>query len=589
VWPIPFKQGAVNCATPYDAWGHQHVAAGLFEVATATGSELAETALEQLLAMLVTRFRENSTALHSLGAQHSVAALVNVAAKNYALTPSEELLGMINALLKLQEMPGGSDFLRRGSRSNILFAHNRVGEWQGLVTLEGMAVLAGCNPPLPNAAELRTAVLKLWWSLCEHERKNTGALFNGDKAGTGQPDRRTTMMEEQPTTRATVAWVKLTAEVLKLTGDSLVADELELSLFNAGLYSMSPHSQLRAATIPSDGKRGASAATMSEDALSGASMVSVLPDTTVVVSGEGLAVNLYAPGTFTKKITSGVEMGVVLDTRYPYDNVVNIVVKMSRREAAPLNLRIPTWSSNTKITVDQKMGNQPETFLLDQKAAGGYYPLSYSWSDGDKINVEFEFGLRFWKHSSSELTSIYRGPLLLAFQHSAASAQHATVPKMKAANMNFALTESLSALGGSDAGLTLTLEDGVVLRDYASVGSDFGFATWLPVEFEGGAASPAFSQTATSRTFHLEASASLQKSTATTAAKPTISAPVLHTRTFGSASGGLGGKTQATEVPTRRASISDLLSGALSFVVLSKLLFEVYGSFPRLCVVPSDS
>ena len=51
-WPIPFKQGAINSATPHDVWGHQQVAVGLLEVATATGSEAADTALEKLMAML---------------------------------------------------------------------------------------------------------------------------------------------------------------------------------------------------------------------------------------------------------------------------------------------------------------------------------------------------------------------------------------------------------------------------------------------------------------------------------------------------------------------------------------------------------
>lgn len=133
----------------------------------------------------------------------------------------------------LQDMPGGGDYIKRGgSEAAPTFEHNRINAWHGLVTLEGMAVLAGV-PGASNAEGMRKAVTKLWWSLCERERRNTGALFSGDKAGNSASNSK-----EASKPQVAAMWAKLSTAVLALSGNSVVVDELELTLYNAGLFLM---------------------------------------------------------------------------------------------------------------------------------------------------------------------------------------------------------------------------------------------------------------------------------------------------------------------------------------------------------------
>lgn len=56
--------------------------------------------------MLVERFGDNPTALHALGAHHTVAALLSASAKAFAAGIQKDgLLTLINAVLKLQVRP----------------------------------------------------------------------------------------------------------------------------------------------------------------------------------------------------------------------------------------------------------------------------------------------------------------------------------------------------------------------------------------------------------------------------------------------------------------------------------------------------
>ena len=134
------------------------------------------------------------------------------------------------------------------------------------------------------------------------------------------------------------------------------------------------------------------------------------------------------------------------------DGVVDILLKASRRGPKfPVNIRIPSWSTSCRITVDLKMGNQPDTIELGVGDAGKYYALDYSWSNNDKIKVEFDFSLRFWKDVKSGDTSIYRGPILLAYVE---PTRTVPPPKFKASTMQYTLTENIGAFGGPSTSMT---------------------------------------------------------------------------------------------------------------------------------------
>ena len=494
-----FKQGAPNCETPWDVWGHHHVMTGLAEWHVATGSAPAKEVLLHAMDLLASSFQENPADLHTLGAQFTIGSLLGSVAKAVSISKDTEYLELARTLLKFLEMPGAGDLVRKGLAKEPLHK-NLVKSWHGLVTLEGVAQLSRYSE-LANADDLRTCALESWWCLCEHERKINGAVLSGEQA-LGFPLKPATAASR---TSATVAWARLTAEVLGISNLVAVADELELTLCNAGLYTLADTST---GLIPTGGKRMQLAKSVADpaslDVACGPGMFAALASSSVKVVNEQIQVNLYYAGHFKIKLASGNEVTLKISTQYPHSNHVDITVAPRRRgEKFAIALRMPSWSAKNEVSVDLRTANVPDVSSPDP---GQYFVVEKGWTDGDQISIDFDFTLRFCKSSSGK-ACIYRGPILLAYDPARQSPARPDPKTLSLKSMTFVPSVSEGGEGGDPSlllCLTDTGNDGVLmLCDFASAGvvPSSSFTTWLPIAFSEEPGSVAFTRTNPTRTF----------------------------------------------------------------------------------------
>jgi hypothetical protein len=214
----------------------------------------------------------------------------------------------------------------------------------------------------------------------------------------------------------------MSVEMLKLTGDSVVADEIELSTLNAVLGMHSPTGRWATYNTPMNGIRRASAHSIVFQAREGSPELNccsvngprglgMISDWALMRVGDGLILNGYGPSVMTAERTDGLPVTLTQETEYPLSGQIVIRVEPAAAATFALKLRIPSWSRKTVASLNGTPISGTE--------AGTYLTLERRWQAGDRIRLDLDMSPRFWigERECEGLTSVYRGPILLAYDH----------------------------------------------------------------------------------------------------------------------------------------------------------------------------
>ncbi len=318
-------------------------------------------------------------------------------------------------------------------------------------------------------------------------------------------------------TCVTVTWMKLCSRLLELTGDSVYADAMEKSFYNAYLGSLNTehresryvHSKFADISVaptylPFDsyspltsGKRGQKVGgnQLLPDmsyygccACIGAAGVGVFLENAITVDNDGITVNFFEAGTAELNY-NGVDITLSMETKYPVDGQIRISVKASAPVDLTLKIRNPEWTDSPK----------------------GYRSYTKKWYN-DVIEINFDMPIKFhipeyWEEDviytdmskntktnhSADATKVYhndsednyiavtKGPLTLA----ADSRTGKSPDSVFSFNRKWTACED-QIVEGVPCLLKLKFigkdNDTFYLVDYASAGRDWetDIAAWLP-------------------------------------------------------------------------------------------------------------
>ena len=463
----------------WDLWGHYHALYALVLWHQHTGDAAALAAARKAADLVCLTYLDTGRRVVDAGDPEMNMSILTGMVMMYRLTGEPRYLRMAREVEKDWERAG--DYLRSGLDGREYFQSPRP-RWESLHDLQGLFELWR----ITGEGKYRDAFIHHWRSIRRWDRRNTGAFSSGEQA-TGNPYAPTPIE-----TCCTVAWMALTIDYLKLTGDPRAVDDLELATLNGGLGAQHVSGRWWTYNTPMDGVREASAHTIVFQSragtpelnccsVNGPRVLGMLSEWAVMSTPRGLAVNSYLPGALTVS-AAGREIRLVLDRDYPIGDSQRVRIAKSGDAEWTLQLRIPAWSANTRVQAN--FAGAPA-----HAPAGSYLEIRRRWRTGDEVVLQFDFGLRAvaGANETAGKVSLYRGPLLLAWDQAQTIFDEDKIPAVDLSRLSGARVtvppRSQSAFE-PPAWLQVDLptEHGATLRlvDFASAGSaGTHYRSWL--------------------------------------------------------------------------------------------------------------
>ncbi|MHB1001085.1 MAG: beta-L-arabinofuranosidase domain-containing protein [Armatimonadota bacterium] len=428
---------AANCDWTWDAWGHYHAMMGLLLWNEETGDKKALDTAKRIADLFCTKFlnAEPGKRLVDTGSTEMNLAPIHTLCILYRKTGEEKYLTMAKQIADefaadASGTPLAGDYIRTALEGKEYFQTPKP-RWESLHPIMGIAELYW----ITGDDKYRQAFEHIWWSIVKLDRHNNGGFSSGEQAQ-GNPYNQGAIE-----TCCTIAWMATGVEMLKLTGNSIVADEIELSTLNSVVGMHSPTGRWVTYNTPMDGVRKASAHDIVFQAregspelnccsVNGARGFGMISDWAVMQDGNGIVVNYYGPSTMTVNLPSGNALTLKQKTGYPVDGNINIKVSPKKDEAFTLKLRIPYWSANTSVKVNGS--------AVDGVKAGEYLSIDRAWKSGDEIEIDLDMSLHYWvgEKESEGKTSIYRGPVLLTYDRRYNDMDPDQIPTLDASKMD---------------------------------------------------------------------------------------------------------------------------------------------------------
>lgn len=473
---------SVSNQPTWDVWGHYHIMLGLLMWFEDTGNDKVLKCATMIADMVCEKFLYSgkkiieTSYMYSTEMNHSI---IHGLALIYKITGLQKYLDMVYQIIEEYQLydndnKQGGDFIRLALSGNEFYQISRA-RWESLHNLIGIAELYFVT----GNEDYRTVIENFWWSIVKYDRHNNGGFSSGEGAVGNPYDPRAIE------TCCTVAWIALSIEMLRLTGNSIVADELEMSTLNQVIGYQSPDGLFCTYNTPMDGTRVPSMEEIGFQIRPGSEEINccsanaprgfgMISDWALMSDKEGIVLNWYGPSTLNS-IVKSVPVSITQITEYPKTGHIMLIIEAQDLISFNLKLRIPYWSENTMVKVNGE--------YITDVTPGKYLVLNRAWNSNDKVEINLDMTLRYWKgeNECAEKSSIYHGPLLLAITGEDKEL-HDIVFDANTLN-ELAIVKS----GGpilSQVIIEVPISNGTIrLQDYGTIGIDrVQYKTWLNVK-----------------------------------------------------------------------------------------------------------
>lgn len=406
-WEFDFVERKLEPVPDWDTWDFYHLMIGLILWFLTERDEKALECACKMADLLCREFGAEGRNLSEIGTTETNFAPAHSLCQLYVLTGKKEYLELALKIVEEFSNKNAGNYFHLALEGKEFF-EMPVPRWEGLHPIMALSSLY----EITGKVEYKTAFERLWWSMVKTDRHNTGGFTSGESACGNPYDERAIE------TCCTVAWMVLSTEMLKLSHNSLVADELELSFLNGGLGAISPSGRWCTYNTPMDGYRFSSLRDIVFQSRPGspelnccsvnAPRILGLLSQWAVACGDGrIYINFY--GNYDVAVQLGrTDIRLMMRGDYLGEGRIASIITEDTECKVKLCFRIPNWSENTAVYVNKAR-------IVCRK--GCYLEIERIWKKGDTVEIIFDMRPYYWsgEREKQGLASIYRGPILLAY------------------------------------------------------------------------------------------------------------------------------------------------------------------------------
>lgn len=469
----PFPRETRLTSDQWDVWGHYHWIQALLMHYADTGDPSALNACCRAADLIHLTFVGTGARMRS---PEQNLAILHGACLLYRETGETRYRELAEWIVAEQSHEDSCRYLEDAAARKEIQDFN-ARRWEGLHTIQGIAEFGWLN----GDPALLAAFSHIWWEMLKGDRHNTGGFTSGE-ACQGNPYHQGAIE-----TCCTVAWLALTLDMLRLTGDSRVADELELSTFNGILGAQHPSGRWWTYNTPMDGVRRANAHEIVFQARPGSPELNccsvnaprglgMLSEWAVMSAPDGVALNYFGESRLSLRLASGNRVALEQTTDYPNRGKVSLLLSVDSPETFAFHIRVPEWSAKTSLSLDgSAVPVEP----------GRYCRIEREWNGAARLELVLDMTPYYWvgERELEGRTSLFRGPVVLTYDRYFNAMDPDDVPELDAATLELEPAEWEGWV--EPWGLYRTTGvDGrpVLLCDYASAGvTGTPYRSWLPV------------------------------------------------------------------------------------------------------------
>lgn len=204
---------------------------------------------------------------------------------------------------------------------------------------------------------------------------------------------------------ATLAWIQLTLNLLRITGEPQYAEQLEQTFYNGVFAAQDANTGAILSPAPLNGTKQP-APNADPCVSSQAQSITLAPAAVWGRYGNGIAVLLYNAGRATFQLRRRGAVQLYSEANFPESGDFLLHVEPAHNMHFPLRLRVPEWTN--RFTVDiggSHLNGKP----------GDYLTLNREWRPGDTIKISIDMTPRVISSPESpDQIAVQRGPQVLA-------------------------------------------------------------------------------------------------------------------------------------------------------------------------------